>query len=234
MIQLKSKKKYIPIRLKRTLRNNYNAIRVIGKQKIFCIGLNKTGTTSLKKEMELQGYIVGNQRQAEYLIDDWAKRDFRRITKYCRAAQFFQDVPFSVPYTFIIMDQAFPSSKFILTVRDDAQQWYNSLIRFYGKLWGNGHIPPSAEDLKNATYISQGRPYHIKKLVHNVTDDDLYNKDALLDYYNTHNKNVKDYFRHRKKDLLVINLRDDNSYSRFCEFLGIEQKKEAFPWENKT
>lgn len=28
-----------------------------------------------------------------------------------------QDVPFSLPYTYVVMDQYFPRSKFILTVR---------------------------------------------------------------------------------------------------------------------
>jgi hypothetical protein len=128
--------------IKRKAKNIWTGIRALGKPKIFCIGLNKTGTTSLKKEMALQGFTVGNQRQAELLFDDWVKRDFRRIVRYCRTARFFQDAPFSYPYTFIALDQAFPGSKFILTVRDNAEQWYNSLIRFHGKLWGNGNTPP--------------------------------------------------------------------------------------------
>jgi len=134
-------KKYIPSKVKRNLKAGFNfktrfelkdrlnLIKVYGKPKIFCIGLNKTGTTSLKKEMILQGFVVGNQRKAELLFDDWVQRDFRRIIRYCRTAQFFQDEPFSCPYTFIAMDQAFLGSKFILTIRDDAEQWYNSLIK---------------------------------------------------------------------------------------------------------
>jgi len=95
---------------KQKIRNSRNVIRVIGKQKIFCIGLNKTGTTSLKVEMEKLGYVVGNQLQAELLFDDWIKRDFKRLIRYCYTAQFFQDIPFSCPYTFITLDHAFPGS----------------------------------------------------------------------------------------------------------------------------
>ncbi|MHA1342679.1 MAG: sulfotransferase, partial [Promethearchaeota archaeon] len=178
--------------------------------------------------------IVGNQRQAELLFDDWVKRDFKRIIRYCRTAQFFQDAPFSYPYTFIAMDQAFPGSKFILTVRDNAEEWYYSLLRFHSKLWGNGKIPPTSEDLKKAIYIYKGFPYHCIMHLNNVPENDPYNKEILIDYYETHNKNVIDYFRHRPCDLLVINLKEKDSYKRFCDFLGIEQKKDAFPWENKT
>ena len=136
--------------------------------------------------MQLQGYIVGNQRRAELLFDDWVKRDFRRLIGYCKTAQFFQDAPFSYPFTFIAMDQAFPQSKFILTVRNDAEQWYHSLVNFHSKMWGNGHMPPTPEDLKNAAYLYKGQPYRIRKLLYNVTDDDFYNKKKLIAHYNAH------------------------------------------------
>lgn len=219
---------------KRMTKTVLTTLKAVGKPKIFCVGLNKTGTTSLKKEMETQGYTVGNQRQAELLFNDWVKRDFRRIVRYCRTAQFFQDVPFSYPYTFIALDQAFQGSKFILTVRDNAETWYESLIHFHGKLWGSGNIPPTAEDLKNAVYIYKGHPYHSRLHVHNVPDDDPYKKDVLIDYYKMHNKNVIDYFRHRPDDLLVINLKKSEDYFRFCNFIGCKQEREGFPWKNKT
>ena len=227
-------KKVIPSAIKPAIRDKYHEHKHKNKQKIFCIGLNKTGTTSLKKEMELQGFVVGNQRRAELLFDDWVKKDFSRIIKYCKTAQFFQDVPFSLPYTFIAIDQAFPGSKFILTIRDDAESWYNSLIRFHGKLFGNGKIPPTTEDLKSATYIYKGFPYHSRTHVLNAPENDLYNKEILIDFYETHNKAVTDYFRFRKNDFLEINLKEDNSYEKFCSFLNIVQTKDKFPWENKT
>ena len=184
--------------------------------------------------MELQGYTVGNQRQAELLFDDWVKRDFKRIIRYCRTAEFFQDAPFSYPYTFIAMDQAFPGSKFILTLRDNADKWYDSLIRFHGKLWGNGNVPPTTEELKNATYIYKGFPYYARFCVHNVSEDDPYNKNVFIEYYKMHNKNVIDYFRHRLDDLVTVNLKNPEDYSKFCDFIGCKQKRSGFPWENKT
>lgn len=91
--------------------------RPIAKQKVFCIGRNKTGTTSLKKALSEFGYLIGDQRAAERLIDAYAIRDFGPIMSYCETAEAFQDVPFSWPYTYVVLDQAFPNSKFILTVR---------------------------------------------------------------------------------------------------------------------
>ena len=211
-----------------------NRIKISGKQKIFCIGLNKTGTTSLKKEMELQGYVVGNQRLGELLFDDWVRRDFRRIIRLCKTAQFFQDAPFSFPYTYIALDQTFPGSKFILTVRDDGEEWYNSLVNFHSKSWGNGNIPPTWEDLKESTYIYKGFPYHFVSCLFNSQKNDLYNKDKLIKYYNLHCSNVLTYFKYRPDDLFVINLKNNDSYSKFCNFLQCQQVRDSFPWLNKT
>ncbi|MEW6132914.1 MAG: sulfotransferase [Pseudomonadota bacterium] len=105
-------------------------------KKIFCIGRNKTGTTSLAAALRELGVRVGNQKPAELLLKDWAVRDFRRLVAYCHTAQAFQDIPFSLPYTFQAMDMHFPESKFILTVRDSADQWYHSLVKFHKKIWG--------------------------------------------------------------------------------------------------
>lgn len=104
--------------LKRKAKTVLSTFKAIGKPKIFCVGLNKTGTTSLKKEMENLGYIVGDKKKGRNMIDFWAKREFKPIIRFCKTAEFFQDAPFSFPYTFIALDQAFPNSKFILLLRD--------------------------------------------------------------------------------------------------------------------
>ena len=87
------------------------------RPKVFCIGQNKTGTTSVEAVLKQLGYKMGNQAKAELLIHDWAKRDFKEIVKFCRSADAFQDIPFSNDFTYEILDYAFPDSKFILTVR---------------------------------------------------------------------------------------------------------------------
>ena len=56
------------------------------RRKLFCIGFNKTGTTSLAAALFSFGLRVGDQAQAELLLDDWARRDFRRIIAYCRGS----------------------------------------------------------------------------------------------------------------------------------------------------
>ena len=88
-------------KLKQELKKRYQISHVQGKTKYFCIGRNKTGTTSLKRAFEDMGFTVGNQRAAELLTDRYYfSQDFSPITKYCITAQVFQDVPFSYPDTY--------------------------------------------------------------------------------------------------------------------------------------
>lgn len=209
-------------------------VKAFGKPKIFGIGANKTGTTSLKHAMKELGFTVGNQTTAENLVDDWANRDFRRLIKYCRTAQFFQDVPFSLNYTYVVLDHAFQNSKFILTVRDSPDQWYQSLIRFHGKMWGKDGRVPTKEDLMEGFYLYKGRPWHVNRLINITPEDDLYNKEILIKRYINHNEEVKQYFKHRPDDLLVLNVANENAYAKLCEFLNVKQKRDTFPWKNKT
>ncbi|MFT6996418.1 MAG: hypothetical protein ACJAQ4_000159, partial [Cryomorphaceae bacterium] len=58
------------------------------KEKIFCIGMNKTGTTSLEKFMELHGYACGDQVSGELLLTDFASGNFQSIIDFCQTADF--------------------------------------------------------------------------------------------------------------------------------------------------
>lgn len=204
------------------------------QKKIFCIGQNKTGTTSVKKAFEIHGFKVGNQNKAEKLIHAYAKRDFSKIVKYCRSAEAFQDVPFSLPYTYQFLDNAYPKSKFILTVRSDEHEWYQSLTKFHTKLFGKGDNLPTKSDLQNATYVYKGYMWDSRKIYFGVPEDDIYNAEILKSHYLRYNEEAQRYFKF-KENLLVLNLKEANAYSKFCDFLELDAKgRDTFPWENKT
>lgn len=221
-------------KLKSISKNTLNIIKVYGKPKVFGVGNNKTGTTSLKKAMEDMGYVVGNQSVAERMMGNWSKRNFKKLIKYCHTAQFFQDLPFSKPYTFVALDQQFPGSKFILTVRDSPEQWYSSLTKFHSKKWGKNNRIPTKEDLQKASYIYEGAPWDINRWEYTTPESNPYNKEALIKSYVAHNDNVIEYFRHRPNDLLVLNVAERDAYKKLCIFLGKPLEREDFPWENKT
>jgi len=206
--------------------------------KVFCVGRNKTGTTSLQHALASLGYKVGNQREAELLIEDWGQRDFRRLIQYCHTADAFQDIPFSYPYTFQAMDAAFPESKFILTVRDSSDQWYQSLVRFHSKrveqLTSEQRVP-TLEDVRSDPYIHEGYLWRVRELVAAASGSkEAYPETELKQHYEWHNNLVLDYFRHRPNDLLVLNLADSDSMQRLCCFLGKPNAKIDMPHMNQS
>lgn len=119
--------------------------------KIFGIGYNKTGTTSLSSIMNNNNISTCPQKPFECNLESYFYGNYDTITKMIKNDYydytFFQDVPFSLPNFYKTMDCEFPNSKFILTIRDNENEWYNSLIRFYKKLFLNFHNPKKSEDM---------------------------------------------------------------------------------------
>jgi hypothetical protein len=202
------------------------------------VGQNKTGTTSLEAALKSLGYRVGNQQEGELLIEDWARRDFRSLKSYCRKSDAFQDSPFSRDFTFQAMDQAFPGSKFILTVRDSDEQWYASLIRFHTmrlrERTGEDRLP-LARDLQEDPYIYPGYLWRVRQLIWGIeASGDPFDKDTLIREYNEHNRRIQDYFRHRTNDLLVLNLAEPDAMKSLCRFLDKPFTGQKMPQLNES
>jgi hypothetical protein len=168
------------------------------------------------------------------LSRDIIAKDYKPLVDYCQTAQVFQDVPFSQNQVYKVLDQHFPNSKFILTVRDSADQWYNSLTTFHAKIFGNGEVP-SWEVLRNTRYVYRGWAYENRKEIFGLTEENNpYDKEILTNHYENRNNEILKYFKDRPNDLLVINLSEPNAYQKFCNFIGVQSDKDEFPWENKT
>ena len=202
-------------------------------QKVFCIGSNKTGTTSIEAALASLGFVVGNQAAGELLIDDWAKRDFRSIIELGKTADAFQDIPFSLDYTYIALDQAFPHSKFILTLRNNAPEWYSSLTCFHTQLVGKNRLP-TAEDLKEFSYRKVGLLWQSHTLIYGCNESNVYDRELYIRHYESHRDGVIDYFRYRPEDLLVLNLCDADAMDRLCDFLGVERNGCTMPHLNAS
>jgi len=205
-----------------------------GKTKVFCIGLNKTGTTSWAQAMVDLGYRVGNERAAEIFLDDWAQKKYFRILRFCDSAQAFQDVPFSLPGMYVKLHQRFPDSRFVLTIRESAQQWYQSVTRFHAKTWSDdSHCPPSRRDLENAQYIYKGWPAVFCRQVFQTPLEDPYNRDILLKFYRDHAKQAGAYFSNYPESFLQVNVGAPGALQKMCAFLGRPYAGGEFPWKNR-
>ncbi len=188
--------------------------------KVFVIGFNKTGTTSIGLALQNMGLKVAQQIRGEELIDNWANGNRDELINLCSTADVLQDVPFSLPNTYKILDTSFPDSKFILSVRNSPDQWYQSLIRYHSKTMGLDRIP-TAEDLKAATYHSPGWMWRVCVEAYGADDQAPYDEARCTDAYLRHNKSVIEYFSSRPDALLVLNVSERDSLDRISKFIGL-------------
>jgi hypothetical protein len=85
------------------------------RRKVFCVGLGKTGTTSLKEALRMLGY-----RTIRLPLEWQGITDFDAALPGVSAAMYRE------------LDKAFPGSRFILTVRD-VDGWLKSIERDMGR-----------------------------------------------------------------------------------------------------
>jgi hypothetical protein len=217
------------------IQSKFDLCRAKGKPKIFIVGRNKTGTTSMKKAFEDLGFVVGEKLVSDYLTDKYfLTGNYSKLIRFIDTAEVFQDVPFSLCEFLPVLDKNFPGSKFILTVRDNELQWYNSLVKFHSKRYGkNGDIPSFSDLESQEKYAGSGFLINVMR-VHGTPKNNPYSKDIMCAHYNRHNEYVVEYFKRRPGVLLVVNLSDQGAYKSFLEFIGVDSDFKSFPWENQT
>ena len=187
--------------------------------KIFCIGANKTGTTSLKRQLIKYGLKTPLQIKHELLNKNISKGDFKALFELIIKFDFFQDSPFSHGLIFAQLDSYFPNSKFILTIRDN-ESWFDSLTKFHAKIFKKkSYKEIKISDLKKAKYVYEGYFYDSFKRnwLYDLNDgqiiyrnDLLYDKNHFIEKYNTRNKIIMNYFKERD-NLLIIDITKEKS-----------------------
>lgn len=199
--------------------------------KIFCIGYNKTGTTSLKRLMNNNNINSAPQKPFECNMESYFYKNYSTFVNMIKddyhKYDFFQDIPFSLPNFYKVLDEEFDDAKFILTVRDNEDEWYDSLIRFHKKGFVKFDTP------KKISFIYEGLTYKILTLAWNSKKDNPYDKKSLKESYLKHIKDVKEYFKD-KNNLLIINLSQNNVIEKIENYLNIELKNKKIPHLNKT
>ncbi len=204
--------------------------------KVFCVGFHKTGTTSLEQVLIDFGYRVGDQAVGEMLLGDCQHQDYNRLIRLCEAAEAFQDTPFCQPAVYRVLDKTFSDAKFILTVRDSQERWFQSLVRFHTRLFSSdpSRLPTEA-DLDNAMYRYRGFVLELVKFGYCYPDVALYDEVRYKQFYTKHNQEVIEYFSDRPDKLLVLNVAQPGAYQELAAFLNVKvSEKKKFPWKNKS
>jgi hypothetical protein len=172
--------------------------------RIFGVGMQKTATTSLDAALKILGYD-----SAHWESGKWAMAILREMRKDGRSLTVEKsyalcDLPIAILYK--ELDKAYPGSKFILTIRDDADWLESARLHWsyeHNKFRKDWDIWPAANLIHRATYGQKE-----------------FDAEIFLARYRRHNAEVMEYFANRPGDLLVMDMSCGAGWFELCSFLG--------------
>ena len=189
------------------------------KQKVFIIGSNKTGTTSLTEAFKILGYKVCPEHiiyefNSQYLIES-SKENYNPLFDLVHKYDVFEDRPWNHTNFYEVLNEKFENSKFILTIRE-TENWINSYLRWSDKI-----------------ALRQQWFYPIVSKVCYGNDDFLSDVGNMKSKFESRNKEIIDYFKNNS-NFLIMNLEENHGWQELCNFLNEEIPQIKFPNLNKT
>lgn len=187
------------------------------KDKVFVIGFNKTGTTSLKRALVELGYKVSPEIHlySSKIFEEVNNKNFSSLESSINYYDAFEDRPWNHPGVYQYLDNRFENVKFILTIRD-VDNWVNSYKKWNKKV--------------NLTKQSH---YNVASKICYGVDDFLSDENIMKTVYKKRNDEVISYFKN-KNNLLIIDLEKGDGWDKLCPFLNVNVLKTNFPHANKN
>lgn len=184
--------------------------------RIFGIGFQRTGTTSLQTAFESLGFDSGH-----WVSADWSRTIWQEMNRWGRSRtlekyQALCDNP--IPILYRKLDVAYPGSKFVLTIRDE-DEWIESVRQF----WTYEGNP------QRWTWDTDGFSHKMHSIIYGTPDFD---EKIFRERYRRHNMEIISYF-HGRDDLLVLNV-GSACVSELCKFLDHPVTYGRFPHKNKS
>lgn len=173
--------------------------------KVFCIGFHKTGTTSLGSALRKLGYSVTGPNGTK--DPDISRKVYTMAFSLVEQYDAFQDNPWPIIYR--ELDQRYPNSKFILTMRP-ADAWIRSQVRHFG----------TRETPMRQWIYGAGCPQG--------------NEALYVERFERHNREVLAHFASRPGDFLVMDLARGHGWKELCLFLEKPVPDIPFPHANKS
>ena len=185
------------------------------RQKIFNVGLHKTGTTSIHTALEILGFRSEHgipinkpkQKATQISLPLDNQKVMEIVIPRVMQADAFSDFPY--PMLYRELDERFPGSKFILTTRDRGA-WIKSVQRHFQHRQPNGLFE----------WI-----YGVPTVVGH--------DQRFLEVYDAHNAAVRTYFKDRPNDFLEVSIESLADFKPLCEFLNLPDPEQPFPVRNR-
>jgi hypothetical protein len=192
-------------------------IKPLTGPRVFCIGFNKTGTTTMGRCFEALGLNPIAEPRSPYIDYVALARfifqhgDYEPALQAASYFRSFQDRPWNVWEMYKRLDQRFEGSRFVLTERS-TESWWNSVERWL-------LVSNQNDGAKLQRYLD-----HLR--LRNLT------KAGFIAAYEKYNEEAKAYFTGRS-DLLVMNLEKGDAWQKLCAFLRLPAPNLAFPHANR-
>jgi len=177
--------------------------------KVFGIGLNKTGTSSLKVALRRLGYQ--HCRRQGQLAHAYFEADWPILFAETDQFESFEDWPWPLMYR-EIFERYGDSARFILTTRKSPEIWLESLKKHARATRSGGII---RKQIYGERY-PQGA------------------EAAYLDRYNVHNAEVRQFFADKPTLFREFCWENGDGWAELCDFLGEPARKSAFPHANNN
>ena len=209
--------------------------------KIFGIGLNKTGTSTLGRCFRKLGLgpvaPVGDKATRSCTRQLFENRDYQPALHFAKTYRCFEDRPWNVWQMYRKLDTTFPGSRFILTTRC-AESWWRSVERWLS-FSKPGMLRIYCRHLKVADaseFMSGGRTRNPllfgAKRTSQENEQFIRLQEFMLREYERYNREVMDYFSGRD-DLLVIDFAAGDGWEALCQFLDLPIPTARFPHANR-
>ncbi len=188
-----------------------------GSGKIFCIGLNKTGTRSISAALNIMKLRSAHHHVPQGRIGEIFKYNLEKNQKILTGLEGYTaysdwiDMEGTNNEYFKIMDQQYPDSKFIYTDRG-LESWIESRIK---------HV-------KKIDKLGAYQKAYPKSIWYNMDTE------AWRAEYQRHKKDVLDYFKGRESDLLMFNVLEGDGWKKLCSFLQVPIPNRQFPVKGKS
>lgn len=202
------------------------------KPRVWGIGLTRTGTKSLTKALELLGYRAVHYPTLSTLLHE--------------PIEAATDEPVAVSYKYL--DFLYPSSKFILTERDE-DDWIRSAAAHrqrHFERWrqwspvSTAFTESDADWIHSQTAVILGQSLLRDRAVERAfTQMTLYETIAFDEHKfrqgsRRYHADVSRYFATRPDDLLRLRICDGVGWESLCPFLGVPIPSQPFPHLHKA